>query len=243
MKTFKKYALYRTQLQGGKLVGLIDNCSTQLGPEWPLEPQDTFIAIDPTFRPIPNSMGLALLRIVQSPEFPRNTINVEYIYDIFDTKKKDVYITTWVVPVPHTKPLYLYSGGEIGYGPNDIFSENPVNVIPSFEFKQGWKQLIISPLWVLNEKEFPNGEIKFSNDSLTGRCLPDPKGSMSLDQCISKHTDRPIKDLNITLEKNKNTKHSSPIVLTIIILLIILFLIILLISYLFILPFSNSLMR
>lgn len=202
MKEFNEYAVYRTRLQGGKVVGLITEHSKGLGPEWPLEPQETFYALKPSFRPIPNSMGLALIRVIQSPEFPGNTTNVEYVYDIFDTTK-GLYFITWTVPVPHTRPLYLYSG-DVGCGPDDHFTENPVNIIPSFEYIKGMKQIVFSPLWVVKKEDFNDKNITFSVDKITGRCLPDPNGQMSLYNCIDTYTNRPIKDLDKASSEGKS---------------------------------------
>lgn len=116
--------------------------------------KDIFYAISPRIRPIP--AGTKLFRIEKNDSFPYNTESISLAYDPFDINNDDTYMIVYTQPVPNTKPLYLHRLGTNIY---PSFDKNPPTPDPN------WKQLTISPVYVLT-----NDENKFK--CVNGRCLP-----------------------------------------------------------------------
>ncbi len=166
---------------------------------------DSFYAVSPSFRPIP--VGMKIFCAKKNMRFPYNTNDLYLMYDPYNIKDDCIYFTTYIQPVPNTKPLYFHKIGD--------------NIFPSFEStppssSPEWTQTFISPIFVMTSKD-----IKFR--CVNGSCLPwvndipdlydfDPhEDLLSLKNCvvycnelvISKNNGRPSNILQIVSDQNK----------------------------------------
>ena len=200
---------------------------------------DSFYAVSPNFRPIP--VGMKIFCAKKSIDFPYNTNDLYLMYDPYNIKDDCIYFTTYIQPVPNTKPLYFH---KIGNNIFPSFNSTP----PSASDK--WTQTFISPIFVMTNKD-----IKFK--CVNGRCLPwineipdlydsNPhKDLLSLQNCVvycnelvSKNNGRPFNILQIAsdqnskhLDKKNKKKILSIVIVSLIFLLIVLFLVKIIIFY------------
>jgi hypothetical protein len=172
---------------------------------------DSFYAVSPSFRPIP--VGMKIFCAKKNIRFPYNTNDLYLMYDPYNIKDDCIYFTTYIKPVPNTKPLYFHKIQD--------------NIFPSFDSKppsssSEWTQTFISPIYVMTNKD-----IKFK--CVNSTCLPwideipdlydfDPHEELlSLQNCVvycnelvvSKNNGRPSNILQIA--SDQNSKHLGSI--------------------------------
>jgi hypothetical protein len=209
---------------------------------------NTFYALSPMIRPIPN--GLKLINSVRLSYYPYITQKIEYAYDPFNIEKNSVSFLTWTKPVSNSVPLYIHITPQGNCFPS--FDENPP------ENKPGWSQALISPLFVLVDPETSGINLDLNNNKLPqltkdkhgipefkfierdNKCQPTNQG-MSLEKCFllidkdlldsKQYTSHTILE-KISQLKNKPNKKviSKSFKNTIIITIIIVFLISLILS-------------
>lgn len=197
---------------------------------------DSFYAVSPSFRPIP--VGMKIFCAKKNIDFPYNTNDLYLMYDPYNIKDDCIYFTTYIQPVPNTKPLYFH---KIGDNIFPSFNSSPPSSSPE------WSQSFISPIFVMVRKD-----IKFK--CVNGSCLPwiddipdlydsDPhEDLLSLQNCVvycnelvvSKNNGRPFNILQIA--SDQNSKHHSKINKKIIFIIIV-SLVFLLITILFLVMF------
>lgn len=175
-------------------------CTNSLPDKWKL--YSSFYVISPMLRPIPT--GLKLINANRS-ENSLDTKEIKYGYDPFDIQSNSVSFLAWTKQVRDTVPLYLHITPEGKSYPS--FDPIPPQ-------KEGWTQNIMSPIYVLIDKNKYIGPDKNKQDlsvydkdeygipmfkfsSIDGRCLPDPSG-ISLTNCFL------LTDKNILGEKQTN---------------------------------------
>jgi hypothetical protein len=184
---------------------------------------DSFYAVSPNFRPIP--VGMKIFCAKKSIDFPYNTTDLYLMYDPYNIKNDCIYFTTYIQPVPNTKPLYFH---KIGNNIFPSFNSTP----PSTSDK--WTQTFISPIFVMTNKD-----IKFK--CVNGRCLPwineipdlydsNPhKDLLSLQNCVvycnelvvSKNNGRPFNILQIASSKHPVKTNKKKIIYIVIVFLLI----------------------
>lgn len=158
-------------------------------PSWFL--YGSFYAVSPMFRPIPS--GLKLIKSVGFGKFPYGNKDIKFQYDPFNIEHKSVPFLAWTQPVPNTVPLYIWSTERGNAFPT--FDDEP------YDKTRGWKQLIISPIFVLVDVDEHSPKVdsslhplakfdknkygipKFRFKAYNGRCLPAAKG-MTLEDCF-----------------------------------------------------------
>ena len=197
---------------------------------------DSFYAVSPSFRPIP--VGMKIFCAKKNIDFPYNTNDLYLMYDPYNIKDDCIYFTTYIQPVPNTKPLYFHKIGD--------------NIFPSFKStppssSPEWTQSFISPIFVMTSKD-----IKFK--CVNGSCLPwiddipdlydsDPHEELlSLQNCVvycnelvvSKNKGRPFNILQIASDQNSKhvAKTNKKKILSIVIISLVFLLLIVLLCFL-----------
>lgn len=149
----------------------------------------TFYAINPDMRPIPTYADLFCLKTANM-----EIIDISVIYDPFNIDTSCTKFIAWLEPTPNTNPLYIFKNGQ------DIFISlkniAPENYIPH-------EIPIIHVLFHPKLSGFPfqigtDNMPKFTFSNSFGKCIPDPKSSMTIGQCVVLH------NKNITNPENIN---------------------------------------
>lgn len=152
-----------------------------------MTPVARFYVFHTDLRPIP--YGTALFCAKDTADASFLTTNLEIQYDPYNYEENCVSFITWVEPVPHTTPLYIFKSGQ--------------RILPTFsrsEVPQDYVELDFSPIYVLmhpNDKGYyrvhgesdkgfavVDGEPQFRFYGEHRRCIPSPDGNMTLDQCM-----------------------------------------------------------
>jgi hypothetical protein len=188
---FRSYITYERKLElNGKPITCYP-LPSKLG-KWKL--YGKFYAISSLFRPIPHGLKLLNTEVENQRD---GILDVDHMYDPFNTSNVDVNFITWTKKVPETVPLYLHKT------PDNFtyvsFDANP----PAADIKD-WGSDNLSPIYVLVDNsyyqsyknspykiyEFPkdkNGFPEFKFFDPNNRCIPTKnKDGMSLERCFLK---------------------------------------------------------
>lgn len=201
---FRSYITYERKAElNGKTVPCYP-LPSKLG-KWKL--YGKFYAISSLFRPIPR--GLKLLNTEVENERD-GILDLEHMYDPFNTSNVNVNFITWTKKVPETVPLYLHKTP-------DNFTYVSFDQNPPVTDTEGWGNDELSPIYVLVDSSYyqsyknspykiydfskdKNGIPKFKFSHPNNRCMPTSnKNGMSLERCFLKA------DENIYNDPSKNS--------------------------------------
>lgn len=162
---------------------------------------DTFYALSPSYRPIPN--GMLLFCAKRSDIYPYDISEIKFVYDSFNIKDDCIYFITYSQPMINTVPLYLHKSGSHVY---PSFKKNPPSDNP------GWTQEEISPIFVMTKDTVgdiydKNTDIKFK--CVNDRCIPWKKNTFSNIYLTDENIDSELLDLDkcaLVCNRLKNQK-------------------------------------
>ncbi len=151
--------------------------------------KSSFYALDPDYRPIPSYMYIVSMTLKK--DWPYDVLNTFYVYDPYQARDPNsIEFITWLTPVPHTKPLYIYKG-------------NIGNYI-SFDKQTDMEEAEFSPIYVFKDKPV----VTFTNDM--NRCIPDEGSSLGIAECaiLTRHL-KPQSLLDYITDLQMNKKKSG----------------------------------
>jgi hypothetical protein len=219
---FRSYITYERKAEvDGKTISCYP-LPSNLG-KWKL--YGKFYAISSLFRPIPHGLKLLNTEVENKRD---GILDLEHMYDPFNTSNVDVNFITWTTKVSETVPLYLHITP-------DNFTYVSFDQNPPVADTEGWGNNELSPIYVLVDNsyyqsyknspykihDFPkdkNGVPKFKFSDPDDRCVPTSnKNGMSLERCFLKADeniyDDPSEDsisliqrLNYIIDKGNKSK-------------------------------------
>lgn len=146
-----------------------------------------FYTIKSDTRPIPYGTNLIYFKLNND----KSIDDIIYAYDPFNHVKDMLYMITWTVPVPYSTPLYAYLHDNDVYLSLKKLSLPVHNDLPTLYVLTNPNDNL-QTIYGKNEFAVKNGvpEFRFSRDF--GRCIPDVKSNLTIDECL--------KDYNVTFD-------------------------------------------
>ena len=133
---FRSYITYERKLEiDGKTVTCYP-LPSKLG-NWKL--YGKFYAISSFFRPIPHGLKLLNTKVQNQRD---GILDLDHMYDPFNTSNVNVNFMTWTKKVPETVPLYLHKTP-------DNFTYVSFDENPPVKHIKGWERDDLSPIYVL----------------------------------------------------------------------------------------------
>lgn len=174
-----------------------------------------FYVINPAINPFPTYADLIGIK-----NSDNKTDDIFRIYDPFDMDiETSIRCLIWLEPTPNTVPLYITTNGSNLY------------ISPYQNSYTPYKIPIIHVLSASRWKTSSSGIPSFTFSNSYGKCIPDPKSNLSLEQCIAIYNKNTNKYPNILTylqnrygngNRKSNNFHIIGIIFTIIFIISIL---------------------